>query len=506
MHVKNYIFPIFLCISFLCIQISVYAQKINYEAKRMQKKKGSQVIRLENEVKLTQGDMVVNCDHADFNPKKNNFDAWGNIHVIQGDSTDIFSEKLNYNGESRKGEFRENVKIVSTQDTLTTDHFDFNNKENSGYFFNGGKIVDSAATLESRTGYYYPDKNVHVFQDSVVVYNDDYTLYSDTLQFHTIDKKAHVFGPTEIIGDSSYIYCESGWYDTRNNIAQLGDDAYVFRKNQKLTGDSMYFNQEKGMGKAWGNVVMRDTSEDAVMKGNYGIYKKEPERAMLTDSALLIDGSNPDDSLYLHADTIRAISDSSGNNRTFFAYNKAQIFKSDFQARSDSITYSNADSTIHLFESPIMWSGISQITADSAFVYLENNSIDYVDLLGTPLIVMQEGENRYNQITGSKIKGFFKDGTLRKLKAMDGAKSIYYAHEEKKIIGINIAESQIMSLLFGNNNKVSRVMFHSKPKATLYPMSEIKKEDKLLDIFEWHSTLRPLSKYEIFIWGEKRNN
>ena len=80
---------------------------------------------------------------------------------------------------------------------------------------------------------------MYYFRDSVILRNPDYTIYSDTLQYKTTTKVAYFFGPTEIIGDSSYIYCEKGWYNTETNKSMLKQKALVRNKKQTIRGDSL---------------------------------------------------------------------------------------------------------------------------------------------------------------------------------------------------------------------------------------------------------------------------
>lgn len=480
----------------------LYAQKIQYSADRMSKKRGSSTILLRNNVRLSQGDMVIYSREADFSSKRNAFKARGNVRVTQGPSMTIFSETLDYDGKTRKGKFRKNVRLIDDGDTLYTDYLDFNSSDNSGYFYNGGKIIDSTATLESLTGYYYPDESSYFFQDSVRLRNDKYLLKSDSLRYNKINQKAYVTGPTEIIGDSSYIYCEDGWYDMRNDIARIKKNALVRRNNRVLTGDSLYFEQEKGFGRGFSNVTVWDTDEQLLLKGNYGEYYDEPRRAMMTDSALFIDASNPQDSVFLHADTLRLHYDSTQSNEIVRAYYHAQIFKNDVQARSDSITYASADSVFRFYHNPVIWSDSNQITANFIALHTKGQELDYVDLQGDPMIVAFEGDNRYNQLKGSKMKGYFRNNELYRLDAEEAAQSVYYVRDDKQLIGVNVAQCDRMSI-FLKEQKVTRVKFLSKPDGILFPMHQIPESKKFLKGFQWLAALRPNNKYDIFTWEQK---
>lgn len=477
------------------------AQQIRVSADQMRKKKGEKTVRLTNNVEFHQGDMHVYSNVADHDQANNSFVAWGDVRVDKGPAMTIYSDRLAYDGNTKQGEFRNNIRLVQEEDTLFTDYLDFNSGNNTGYFYNGGLITDSAATLECESGYFYSDKDLYVFNDSVRVYNEDYTLYSDTLHYYLNTETAQVFGPSEIVGDSSYVYCEAGEYNMANNKAWITDNALVMYKSQIIIGDSLFFDQEAKMGEAFGHVWMRDTAEAYILEGHYAEYFHEPQRAFITDSALMMDASNPEDTLYLHADTLRLRSDSA-NNRYFFAYPKAQIYKADFQARTDSIYYSMSDSVISMFERPLMWNGYNQITADSVYLFLRENAIHQAKLYSKPLIISWEGEQRFNQIGGSQMTAFFRDNTVYRLDVESQAQTIYYVYNDQQVLmGINVAICEQMRVLLADN-LVKRVIFYAKPEGTMYPVNQMPSEKKYLDGFDWLLRLRPRNPQEIFHWKQ----
>ena len=49
-------------------------------------------------------------------------------------------------------------------------------------------------------------------------------------------------------------------------------NALLVDDNRRLTGDSLYYNEKLKYGKAVNNVVMTDTVQDVIIKGNYAEY------------------------------------------------------------------------------------------------------------------------------------------------------------------------------------------------------------------------------------------
>ena len=108
-------------------------------------------------------------------------------------------------------------------------------------------IVDSLNQLSSFYGQYSPSTKLAIFNDSVRLENEQFTLYSDTLHYNTDSKIATILGPSIIVSDSGTIYSSRGWYDTVNNTSLLLDRSQVVSGDRILTGDSIAYNRELGL-------------------------------------------------------------------------------------------------------------------------------------------------------------------------------------------------------------------------------------------------------------------
>jgi lipopolysaccharide export system protein LptA len=426
------------------------------------------------------------------------FEVIGHAKIIQG-STTITSQTLTYFGGTKEGKFRQNVKVLDNGTVLETEFLDFNAETSQGHFYNGGKVVDSASILTCKTGYFYSAEKLYFFKDDVVLTNDKYVMHSDTLKYQTVKKIAYVFGPTTITSKTDYIYCENGWYDTQNDIAQFNKKAILKNNKQQLTGDSLYYDRQKGIGKSFTNVMLWDSTENIYVSGGYAVYYQKPEKALIYKNALFRQVSNLKDTLYLHADTLRSDYNEKGNYKTIKAYRRAQMFRADFQSRCDSLFYSFQDSTIKFYVKPILWANENQITGDSIRFYTKNNKPSRVEIDKTAIIASEESPKMYNQIKGLGMTGYFTKSELTKLTVNSNANSLYYARDKKDLIGLNKVECGKMSIYF-KDRKLQRIMFHSKPVASLIPLSELKVGENTLEGFTWFDAVRPKKWTDIFTW------
>ena len=161
------------------------------------------------------------CDKL-YNHRDSNYvEAFGNVHVIQNDTLNLWGDFMLYNGNTEFAKVRDNVIMKDPKITLTTDFLDYDAANRVGYYFNKGTIKDSINTLISDIGYYYLPINEMFFKDSVKVYTPEYTMYSDTLKYQTETKVITILGPTNIYGDNRTLYSENGWYNSLTSHAEL---------------------------------------------------------------------------------------------------------------------------------------------------------------------------------------------------------------------------------------------------------------------------------------------
>ncbi|HVA98424.1 MAG TPA: OstA-like protein [Bacteroidia bacterium] len=511
-HIKNFGF-VFLGIFFLLFSNAIKAQVKKEKQKKIQlihansleydKKLGEGVKRLIGNVAFKDSNVVMNCDSAYFFAN-DSLNAFGNIHVQQGDSINLYGNILFYDGVSKKAEVKGKVRFTEKDMMLTTDFLNYDMKKSVANYSNGGKIVDKENTLTSLLGYYYSATKELAFEKNVVLVNPQYTMKSDTLHYNTLSKTAYFFGPTTIKSKENSIYCENGWYDTKTNFSQYNKHAFIITKQQKMMGDSIFYDRNKGFGKAIKNVHIIDSVQNINVSGDYAEYYGKQDSSFVTGHALLMQTYSKD-TLFLHADTLRAVTetnkkspnDSLSHSKKIFAFHHVQFYKSDIQGKCDSMVYSATDSIMRFFHDPILWSDKSQLTADTIFVTVGNKEIKSLQLFSNSFIISQEDSVRFNQIKGKHMNGVFVKNKLYKIHVIGNGQTIYYAKDDQKSIGVNKADCSSM-IIFMNKNKVTNITFITKPDATLYPFKDANPKDMILRNFTWRNSERPLSEQDIF--------
>jgi lipopolysaccharide assembly outer membrane protein LptD (OstA) len=494
---KVTVLALFLLGACLTLSFSQQTRKINHDADNMEfdKNLADGAYRLLGNVVFRHEGAVMYCDSAYFYSITNSLDAFNNVHINQGDSLHLYGDVLYYDGNTRKARVRKNVKLVSKETNLLTDALDFDLKTNVGYYKTGADIVNGQNELTSWEGYYYSNSKMYFFKDTVIIKNPDYNIYSDSLKYNTISDIAYFLGPTEIISDSNYIYCEDGWYNTETNISLLKDNALLQNPGQTIKGDSLYYERESGYGEGYCNVELVDNEQKIILKGNFATYNQSTEDAMITDRAELIQITDTD-SIYIHADTLTSEVDTSGTKIVKGFYG-VKMFKTNLQGKCDSMSYSFSDSIIRLYYEPVLWSDENQLTSEYIEIRTKNNKIDELRLIKLAFIVSQEDTVKFNQIKGKDMVCHFKDNELYKVDVNGNGQTIYYPKDKNEVIGVNKAESSDL-VIFLKGNEVQEIIFYTKPDATLYPLDKAPQNELRLKDFVWLEKYRPVNKEDIF--------
>jgi hypothetical protein len=259
---------------------------------------------------FAQDGTTLSADSAYFNNAANAFDAFGNVVITQSDGTIVYSDVLNYNGNTKLALLTGNVRLVDKASTLTTNYLTYNLGTKIGAYTGGGQINNPPTLITSKNGYYFGTTSDAYFRYNVVVTTPDVLMKTDTLKYNSISKVAYFYGPTNILNksDKSNLYTENGSYNTASDKAWFGKRNLYTDGTKSLKGDSLFYDGNAGFGKAIRNVTFIDTEQKTVLKGNLGTYRKLDESALMTGSAYITMPTETDsgrvDTIWMTADTL----------------------------------------------------------------------------------------------------------------------------------------------------------------------------------------------------------
>ena len=484
------------------------------------------VQRLKGGVVLRHGNATMTCDSAYLNEDDQIFEAFGEVHMVQGDTVHMYSRYLYYDGVSKLARLRHNVHLANKTTDLYTDSLDYDRIADIAYYFEGGTITDAQNTLTSDYGQFIPATNDAEFRYNVKLVNDKTTMTTEHLFYNTHTRISSYEGQTLIQSDSGQIVSQRGIYDVGRDVGILLDRSEVTSGAKTLIGDSIYYDGMSKFGEAFGRMELSDTAQKAILYGDYGYFDDKRNYAFATSRAHAEEYSQKD-TLYVSADTLelislpipdrlrldslRAVAAQEGKakpdtiQRYLRGYRNVRVFRRDAQAVADSLSYISMDSTLSLYGKPILWSEERQLSGDTTHFYFRGKKLDYVDVLGKALVVEHiDSVDYYNQMSGDSLRAYVQDSTVREILVSGKVESIYYMKEEgtNDYNGLNRMTSSTMHVLL-DSGKVKKSIWRGPVEGKAYPLEMASgPEVNRLPLFQWAADRRPMRKEDITTVGD----
>ena len=479
----------------------IHADNLRYDEYRHP---GAQL--LSGKVNLRHEDLLMFCDSAVVYEATNSFEAFGHVRMLQGDTLSLTGDYLFYDGGSQIAQMRHNVVMKHRNSTLITDSLNYDRLYSLGYYFEGGKLIDGDNVLTSDYGEYYTSTRQSTFNYNVTLVNPKFKLVSDTLHYDIQTKWANVMGPSNVISGDNRIYTEHGYYNTETEVARLMDRPILHNKGRRMTGDSLYYNKLTGIMKAYENIVYVDSVNKNILTGNYGVYNELTGEALATDSALAKDFSSGEDTLYVHADTLRLFTyniDTDSVYRVMHGYFHVRAYRTDIQAVCDSLVFNSRDKQLTMYRDPIAWSDNRQILGEEINVFTNDSTIDSIYVERQALLVEQMDSVHYNQVAGQIMKSFFAEGKMRENHVDGNVYIVNYPVERDSSILYQTYTETAKLRMYMEAGKLKK-LWTPAAEGTFYPVDKAPRERTYLANFAWFDYIRPLNKDDLFEWRPKK--
>ena len=405
-------------------------------------------------VKTKHEDRFLICDSAYYYAKDNKIEAFNNIHIWQGDTLSLKGEYLLYHGDSQLAEIHKNIRFTHNNMKLTTEQLNYNFETNEGYFDTRAIITNKDKTLSSSKGIYYSNQEKFYFYDNVQIEDDEESIKADTI-YYWLKTEFASFKSNGILENIDFkIQAQNGWID------QIEGNAFLSTKVKMTQLEDGY-------------IMYADTTS---------LTNKMKESISYGNTLLLLPFNK--DTLYITSDSIF----NNQNTKLLRANNKAS-FKTDvITGKCDSLSFNKKSSFIYLNINPVLWLEEFQLTADTISLFLNDNKLEKAYLNKNSFISSKIDSNSFNQISGINMQANFESNELNSINVYGNGESIYYIQEDKtdEIIGLNKIICSNMNIII-ENMALKNINFLQKPDATLFPIAEIKEEQRLLKHYKYHN-------------------
>jgi len=475
---------------------------------------GTELQILAGNVRLKQGTTLFTTDSCVLNTTAKTFSGFGRVYINDSDSAKVWSNTLRYEYDKKIAYLNGAVRLTDGQGTLTTPTLEYDVARRIGTYNNGGRVVNKRTTVTSNAGIYYADIHDIYFKQNVVMKDPGYRVTSDSILYNTESRVARFIAATTIKDSSGrVIKTTEGFYDLQMGKAEFTQRTTIVDKALTVTGDHIASDDSTGIVQIEGRGVLIDTSKGISILADRIFANKRNEAFLATKKPLMIVRQERD-SIYIAADTLfsarlsdlfidtsktaKKINPKDSTNRYFEAYRNVRVFSDSVQAVSDSLFYSFKDSVFQLFQNPVVWSKRSQITGDTIYLHTRNKKPQYVKAWQNSFMVSEVQSGVYNQIKGSRMDGYFKDGTLDSVRTRGAAESVYFIQDkDSAFTSVNQTQSDVIDLYFSKGD-LHKVVLRSSVKGTVTPIRQKNPTEARLPNFKWLESRRPKTKYELF--------
>ena len=451
------------------------------------------------------------CDKAVYYQDQDFIEAFGKVLVKQGDSLDMTSNYAEYSGITQLAYARGDVVLIDSNSKLYTDILYFDRVKQQALYNQNGKVEkDSSGTITSKIGRYFVNEKKYQFSQNVELINPEYVINTRRLDFYTDSGYSFLYGESKIVSNTSTIYCERGFYDTKSDTGYFVKKSKIDYNERTIIGDSIYFNRNTSFASANNNIKVIDTLNKTLIKGHYAEVFRLKDSVFITKRAIAIK-EYQNDSIYIHADKLMVTGPP--NERILRGYYNAKMYKSDLSGKADSIHMNQRSGKTQLInfykdenvfskkKFPILWHNKNQITGDSIHLISnsQNETLDSLKVFNNAFIISRDTiDAGYNQIKGKKLDGIFLNNELKILNIIKNAESIYYLRDSKnELVGIDKSKSASIKI-FIDQNRIEEIRKINQIDGKTYPKRDFPKNEDLLKGFVWREEERPLNVEDLF--------
>src|ERR1700722_17467920 len=182
------------------------------------------ITTLVHHVEIQQESTLIFCDSLPMNPHEDYIECFGNVHINDNDSFNIYSDYMKYLVSRKFVHFERNVKLTDGKSVLTSDALDYDMNLHMGTYVHGGKIVNKESVLTSDHGVYFEDtKDVH-FSGNVILRDPQYDLSSDSLLYNSNTQLSTFVTRTDVLFKDTTHRTVTTWagnYDLQNKKPTL---------------------------------------------------------------------------------------------------------------------------------------------------------------------------------------------------------------------------------------------------------------------------------------------
>ena len=447
-----------------------------------------------------------------------------------------------YDSKAHLFVFNDQVNMYMDTTFVKTSRLEYRSDLSTAYFGYATDMWQDDKMLSANDGWYDRGQELFMFRENVHLLTENQETWSDSLYYHRAAKDVEMLGHVELMDTTRNVYALAGRFEYTDSLAQLRmtrEPAIMSIDEKEEKRDTLYIGADVLLYRSikkcdvpeeWGKSAQKrlsDISGDPVMeyrkkaaeearKAAEEAAKNDPNRPPEPKADAKADAKKPgppkadvpapadtltkgpaDTTVKAPADTTPPPPDTSKIS-FLWGSKRVRLFRRDLQMAGDSLTYTDLDSLVRLYQDPIFYNeGNRQYAADSIYMVIKGKQLQKAHLLSNAFITIQEDPHSYDQIRGAEMVAYFDSTTaLTRFDALGGAASLFYLEEKNALATVNKVETKMIYATF-KDSEIERMYYYDNPKNDGYPTVQLPEDDKQLKGFRWEPERRPASPLDV---------
>ena len=420
-----------------------------------------------------------------------------------------------YDSKAHLFVFNDQVNMYMDTTFIKTSRLEYRSDLSTAYFGYGTDMWQKDQMLSANDGWYNREQELFFFRKKVHLLTQDQEIWSDTLYYHRQVNDVEMLGNVEIMDTTRNVFGLAGRFEYTDSLMQVRmtrEPAIISISKEKNRVDTVYVGADVLLSRAirrcdipkeWEQTAMqrlKDISGDPVMEYRKKAaeeaaaraaeaLKNDPARQAEENARILREKNGsappveepepqeeapapeeePAPAVKTPVDTTPPPPDTSKVN-FLWGSKRVRLFRRDIQMSGDSLTYTDLDSLVRLYQDPIFFSeGNRQYTSDSIYMVIKDRQMQRAHLLSNAFITIEEAPKTFDQIRGAEVVAYF-DSTsaLTRFDALGGAASLFYLEENGALATVNKVETKMIYATFKDGN-IQRIHYYDNPKNDGYP-------------------------------------
>ena len=452
-----------------------------------------------------------------------------------------------YDSKAHLFVFNDQVNMYMDTTFVKTSRLEYRSDLSTAYFGFATDMWQDDKMISADDGWYNRGQELFMFRQKVHMLTDRQETWSDTLYYDRLKKDVEMLGNVELMDTTRNVYALAGRFQFNDSLQQIrmtrepaimsveekkdgardtlyvGADVLLYRSIKRCDVPEPWVKDaQKRLSDISGDPVMeyRKKAAEAAAKAADEAAKDDPNRppqapapkkpqkgagtpppvAENKDEAP--SGGVPADTVNAAAPTDTLPPPTPPKDTTQIAFmwgsQRVRLFRRDLQMAADSLTYTDLDSLVRLYQDPIFFNeGRRQYASDSIYMVVKDKQMQKAHLLSNAFITIQEDPHSYDQIRGAEMVAYFDSTTaLTRFDALGGAASLFYIEEKNALATVNKVETKMIYATFKDGD-IERMYYYDNPKNDGYPTVQLPQEDKQLKGFRWEPERRPSSPTDV---------